>query len=413
MLRTCRNISLAIALCFAVFGWANRAGAQLPATFNPTPPADQKSPDSGPVTKSELMDRLGQGLHAAVETGVSMYQKGDHQGCYLVYRGALLTAKPLLINMPDLAQSVQARLDRATGLSQPYDRAIELRKAIDEIRWAMRKSLWDRLGGESGVSAVVQDVLRIAGKDPRVNFTRNNKLQLEGPGVAVLERRIIEFVSSVTGGNLKYAGKDMKAAHAGMKISDDEFNAFAEHVVTALKRYRVPQGDIDELMAVVGSTRKDIVESGAGSSPPTGGGAAGVVTPPPPPPAPPAMKKTLWDRLGGDPAVKAIVHDFVMASAANPKVNFARDGRFKLDGEKLAKLETSIVEFISSATGGPWRYAGRDMKLAHTGMKITEAEFNAMSVDLANALKKYSVPQADIDELMAIVGATKKDIVGQ
>jgi hypothetical protein len=46
-------------------------------------------------------------------------------------------------------------------------------------------------------------------------------------------------------------------------------------------------------------------------------------------------------------------------------------------------------------------------------MKITEDEFNAMASDLVNALKKYSIPQADIDELMAIVADTKKNIVGQ
>jgi hemoglobin len=53
------------------------------------------------------------------------------------------------------------------------------------------------------------------------------------------------------------------------------------------------------------------------------------------------------------------------------------------------------------------------MRAAHVGMKITDDEFNALAVDLATVLKKYSVPQAEIDELMAIIGTTRKDIVGQ
>ena len=125
------------------------------------------------------------------------------------------------------------------------------------------------------------------------------------------------------------------------------------------------------------------------------------------------MKKSLWERLGGEPAVKAVVHDLVAAAAADPKVNFTRNGQFKLDADGIAKLEARLVEFVSSATGGPLPYSGRSMRTAHVGMKITDDEFNALAVDLATVLKKYSVPQAEIDELMAIIGTTRKDIVGQ
>jgi hemoglobin len=107
------------------------------------------------------------------------------------------------------------------------------------------------------------------------------------------------------------------------------------------------------------------------------------------------------------------VHDFVVAAAADPKVNFTRGGQFKLNGEDVAKLETRLVEFISSQTGGSIPYTGRSMRAAHVGMKITDEEFNAMAVDLAIILKKYSVPQQEIDELMSLIGGTRKDIVGQ
>jgi hemoglobin len=242
--------------------------------------------------------------------------------------------------------------------------------------------------------------------DPKVNFTRNGQYKLDAPAIAALERKLVELISSATGGPLKYSGKDMKAAHAGMHITEDEFTALAGHLVATLRKYRVPQVDMDELVGIVGATKKDIVEGGAVAATP-------APVPAPVPAAPPTSKRSLWDRLGGDVAVKAVVHDFVVAAAADPKVNFTRGGQFKLNGEDVAKLETRLVEFISSQTGGSIPYTGRSMRAAHVGMKITDEEFNAMAVDLAIILKKYSVPQQEIDELMSLIGGTRKDIVGQ
>ncbi len=66
---------------------------------------------------------------------------------------------------------------------------------------------------------------------------------------------------------------------------------------------------------------------------------------------------------------------------------------------------------MSDKTGGPRKYTGSDMKAAHAGMQITEGEFDALGADLVDTLKKYNVPQKEIDELVKIIGATKKDIV--
>ena len=60
--------------------------------------------------------------------------------------------------------------------------------------------------------------------------------------------------------------------------------------------------------------------------------------------------------------------------ATDPKVNFMRNGQFKLDADGVAKLESRLVEFISENTGGPLKYSGRSMRAAHVGMKITDDE---------------------------------------
>ena len=122
-----------------------------------------------------------------------------------------------------------------------------------------------------------------------------------------------------------------------------------------------------------------------------------------------AQGKSLYERLGGEPAITAVVEDFVGRAAGDPKVNFFRDGEYK--GLDVARLKQLLVEFIGKATGGPQEYTGRNMKQTHQGMKITNAEFDALAADLAASLDKFNVPAKEKNELLTIVGTTRKDIV--
>src|SRR5262249_38620311 len=102
-------------------------------------------------------------------------------------------------------------------------------------------------------------------------------------------------------------------------------------------------------------------------------------------PAPPVVAKVndsqpgkpLWDRLGGEAGVRKVVDDLVDQVASDPKVNFTRKGtgkEVKMDDKRVAELKSSLVEFISSATGGPLMYTGLTMKTAHLGLGISDAE---------------------------------------
>lgn len=129
-----------------------------------------------------------------------------------------------------------------------------------------------------------------------------------------------------------------------------------------------------------------------------------------------AAPKPLWDRLGGEPAVTAVVDDFVGRTAGNPKVNFFRKSvkdypEWKPSPAEVAQLKRHLVTFISAAAGGPLKYEGRSMKESHRGMRITTAEFNAIAGDLAASLDKFKVPAKEKSELLAAVGGTAKDIV--
>jgi hemoglobin len=122
---------------------------------------------------------------------------------------------------------------------------------------------------------------------------------------------------------------------------------------------------------------------------------------------PAAAQKSLYDRLGGKPAITAVVHDFVGNVAADKKIN----ARFaKTD---IPKLEGLLVDQVCAATGGPCTYGGKDMKTAHKGMKITSAEFDALVGDLKKSLDKFKVGAQEQKDLLGALGGMKGDIVGQ
>ena len=125
---------------------------------------------------------------------------------------------------------------------------------------------------------------------------------------------------------------------------------------------------------------------------------------------------TLWYRLGGEKAVRAVVHDFVGRGAVNPKVNFTRKGKpneWKPTPKDLEKLEQRLVEFISEHTGGPMKYKGKSMVTVHTGMQITNEEFDALAGDLAASLDALKVKKRERDELIAVVASTRGQIVNK
>jgi hemoglobin len=118
-------------------------------------------------------------------------------------------------------------------------------------------------------------------------------------------------------------------------------------------------------------------------------------------------KKSLYDRLGGRPAITAVVDDFVGNVAADARIN----RRFA--GTNIPRLKAMLVDQICEASGGPCKYTGRSMKAAHAGMRVTDAEFSALVEDLVKSLDKFRVPAREKDELLAALGGMKGDIVGQ
>jgi hemoglobin len=118
-------------------------------------------------------------------------------------------------------------------------------------------------------------------------------------------------------------------------------------------------------------------------------------------------RPSLYERLGGQPAITAVVDDFIGNVAADTRIN----QRFA--GSNLPRLKTMLADQICEASGGPCTYAGRSMREAHAGMKITDAEFTALVEDLVKSLDKFKVPAPEKHELLAALGGMKPQIVGQ
>src|SRR5205807_459369 len=79
--------------------------------------------------------------------------------------------------------------------------------------------------------------------------------------------------------------------------------------------------------------------------------------------------------------------------------------------EEVARLKDQLVNFISSASGGPRTYDGKSMKDLHAGMKITDKEFDALAGDLRKALEMNKVKPEDAAELLNAVETTRRSIV--
>jgi len=121
---------------------------------------------------------------------------------------------------------------------------------------------------------------------------------------------------------------------------------------------------------------------------------------------------TLYDRLGGVTAISAVVDQFLANVVADNVIN-ARFSATVSNSFRTQLLRNNLIDQICEGAGGPCKYKGKTMVEAHDGMNITEAEFNALVGDLVAALDQFNVPEKEKNDLLAILGPMKTDIVGQ
>jgi hemoglobin len=119
---------------------------------------------------------------------------------------------------------------------------------------------------------------------------------------------------------------------------------------------------------------------------------------------------SLYKRLGGYDALAAVSDDFLGRLAADPQLARFFPG---LSADSKKRLRGHVVDFLCVATGGPCVYTGRDMKTAHTGLGVTEADWQAAVKDLVATLDHFKVPDKERNEVLTAVSGLKGDIVGR
>jgi hemoglobin len=119
---------------------------------------------------------------------------------------------------------------------------------------------------------------------------------------------------------------------------------------------------------------------------------------------------SLYERLGGMPAVNAVVDDFVARILADERVNrwFAHAAS---DPETARAYKAKLADFICQATGGPCKYTGMDIPAAHRGRGVTEEAFNAVVSDLVATLDKFKVSEKERGQLLGLLAPMKSAIV--
>lgn len=120
-----------------------------------------------------------------------------------------------------------------------------------------------------------------------------------------------------------------------------------------------------------------------------------------------AAEKSLFDRLGGLPAITKVVEDFVTNVGGDDRIN-----HFFANSD-LTMVKALLVEQICFATGGGCEYTGRSMPESHAGMGITDDDFNALVEDLVKALDANGVPEKEKGELLGALAGLKGEIVGK
>lgn len=119
------------------------------------------------------------------------------------------------------------------------------------------KSLYGRLGGYDAIDAVAEELLMRLRADSQLGRFWANR---GDDGIRREKQLLVDFLCASTGGPLYYTGRDMVISHKGMKISENDWGKFFNHLEATLAKLEVPQQEQGEVLGFIKSTKTEIVE---------------------------------------------------------------------------------------------------------------------------------------------------------
>jgi hemoglobin len=112
---------------------------------------------------------------------------------------------------------------------------------------------------------------------------------------------------------------------------------------------------------------------------------------------------SLYERIGGEPAVSAAVDRFYERVLADPEL------KDFFNGVGMSKLKAHQFAFLSQALGGPKQYSGASMRDAHSRLAIEQRHFDGVAVHLVGALRELGVSE----EMIAAIAAALTPLASQ
>lgn len=117
----------------------------------------------------------------------------------------------------------------------------------------MTQSLYERMGGARGISSLIDDIIALHRKNPIVG------VRFEKTDLGRLRDKAIEFFTMGTGGPANYTGKDMREAHRGMNISEQEFIAVLDDILAAMDKNKLDDQAKREVLAIAYSLKGEVI----------------------------------------------------------------------------------------------------------------------------------------------------------
>ena len=119
-------------------------------------------------------------------------------------------------------------------------------------------SLFDRLGGSSGINVLVEDIVARHMENPRIRA--RFRPYLETPDkLEMTKKHLCAFLEAGSGGTAQYTGRNMHDTHRGMNINEAEYMAALDDILMALRDHEIDEQTQKDVLAIAYSLKDDIM----------------------------------------------------------------------------------------------------------------------------------------------------------
>lgn len=119
-------------------------------------------------------------------------------------------------------------------------------------------TLFERLGGTTGITAIVDDVIEAHMNNPAIS-ARFKPYEDQPERFAAIRQHTIDFFSAGSGGSVEYKGRDMLTTHQGMNISPAEYMHVVDDIMGVLENHKIDDESKKDVLAILWSLKETII----------------------------------------------------------------------------------------------------------------------------------------------------------